>query len=160
METIIDSNFETKTSNKSSWQPSRPKEKLYSSDVVINAYIQGKQEGLEQAQKAIFEQLKLNILTSENDTLEIINYLQRKSFNPISAHLKLTSWDVLEVLITLPENEFVNNKVLQVYDYIEKYENKINKDMYCLTFNLTDYSDKLDEKSLVSDGYLFKYAIK
>lgn len=142
------------------WELTSPKDKLFSSDHVIEAYLKGKKEGLEQAQKLILDKLVENVNNSGDYTTEILGHFKKKGFHPVSTFLKIISWDNFKILITLPEKEFISNKIIKIYDFISDYENKVNKELYHLEITLTDINeDTFDTNCLRSDGFVLKHKI-
>src|SRR5438094_214896 len=139
------------------WEFTSPKDKLYSSDHVIDAYLKGKSEGLEQAQRLILEKLVSNINKSGKHTTEILEYLRKKKFNPISAYLKINSWDDFSVLIVLPQSEFVDKKIFSVYEFISGLENEVSEDLYHIQVSICDTEDQIDESYVRSDGFILKH---
>ena len=82
------------------WEFSAPKDQLFSSDNVIEAYLKGKKDGLEQAQKLMFDKLISNISISGQYTSQVISFLKKNNISPLSAHLKINSWDDFKAIIT------------------------------------------------------------
>ena len=145
------------------WIITEPREAYYSSDKVIDAYMLGKKEGLEQAQKAIFALLEKNLVKCHQLTTKVITTLRQRKFNPSNAYLRIISFDVFEVLITLPENEFLADEFLFIYDDINRIETTESSDLYSVTFSFSDSGIDFDEKHLQSDGFILKnitYAAK
>jgi len=105
-------NVSAKISAPANWEFTSPKDKTISSDHVIDAYLKGKKEGLEQAQKLMLDRLTQNINKSGIYTTELLNFLKKKKLNPISAFLKINSWDSFKVLLILPEKEFLSDKII------------------------------------------------
>lgn len=139
------------------WEFTSQKEKLFSSDHVIDAYLKGKNEGLEEAQKLVLEKLVANISKTGKHTTEILSFLKKKKFNPISAFLKINSWDDFTIMIVMPQNEFLDEKIIPVYDFISEFENKVAEDFYHIRFAICDTADKVDESYVRSDGYVLKH---
>ena len=65
------------------WELTSPKDKLFSSDHVIDAYLKGKDDGLEQQQKLIIEKLVSNINKAGKNTTEILSFLKLYSFSSL-----------------------------------------------------------------------------
>lgn len=139
------------------WELTSPKQKLFSGDQVLDAYLQGKNKGLEQAQKLILEKLNDNIIKSGNHTSELLFYLNKSGFNPQAAYLKINSWDDFTVLIILPEKEFVDEKIDKVYDYFTDFEGMISEKLYHIHISICDNVDGLDESYIHSDGFVLKH---
>ncbi len=139
------------------WEFTSPKEKLFSSDHVIDAYLKGKSEGLEQQQKLVVEKLISNINKSGKYTNEILSFLKKKKFNPTSAYLRINSWDDFSILIVLPQKEFLDKKILIAYNFITELESKVKEDMYNAEVMICDTEDKIDENYIRSDGFALKH---
>lgn len=139
------------------WDFTSPKDIFFSSDHVIDAYLKGKNDGLEQGQKLILDKLIININKSGKHTSDIFKFLKSKKFNPISAYLKITSWDDFTILFVLPEREFIDKKIISIYDYISDFETKVAEDLYYLQIIICDSTDKIDEDYIKSDGFVLKH---
>lgn len=139
------------------WNFTSQKERWYSSDQVIDAYLKGKNEGLEQGQKLILEQLIRNLSKTGNHTSEIIQFLNASNFHPISAFLKINSWDDFGILIVLPESEFIAPSIIDVYDFISEFENRITEEFYNVHIQFCCASEQINEKSIESDGFVLKH---
>lgn len=139
------------------WEFTSPKDKLFSSDHVIDAYLKGKSDGLEQQQKLVVEKLISNINKSGKYTNEILSFLKKEKLNPLSAYLRINSWDDFSVLIALPQKEFLDKKILSVYDFISALESKVREDMYNVEVVICDTEDEIDENYVHSDGFVLKH---
>lgn len=142
---------------KKNWEPSVPKTKLFSSDQLIDAYLKGVNKGLNEAQKVIIEKLKANVKTSGLNTAEVLKFLKKEKFKAKDVFLKINSWNDLDIIITVPEKQFISSKFLKVYDFIQKLEEKNTNDFYHVMFRFADYNNDFDENQLKSDGYILKY---
>jgi hypothetical protein len=141
------------------WELTSPKDKLFSSDHVIDAYLKGKNDGLEQQQRLIIEKLVSNINKAGKNTSDILSFLRKKKLNPISAYLRINSWDDFSVLIILPQDEFLDKKMISVYNYISELENKVDEEMYHIQVSFCDTEDNIDENYVRSDGFALKHKI-
>jgi hypothetical protein len=59
-------------------------------------------------------------------------------------------------LITLPENEFLADEFLFIYDDINHIETTESSDLFSVTFSFSDSGVDFDEKHLQSDGFILK----
>lgn len=139
------------------WELTAPKDKLFSSDHVIDAYLKGKNDGLEQQQKLVIEKLVVNIKKSTEHTSNVLSYLKKEKFHPLSAYLRINSWDDFTMLIVLPQKEFIDEKILKVYNYISKVENMAKEEMYNIQITICDTENKVDENYIRSDGFALKH---
>lgn len=139
------------------WEFTSPTERLYTSDHVIDAYLTGKKEALEQTERLIFDKLKSNINNSGSHTNEILKYLKKEKFNPIGAYLKINSWDDFSILLILPENEFLSDNIYSVYDYLTKLEDKVSSEFYKLNVSICDTDGEVDDSCIKADGFNLKH---
>lgn len=147
----------TKVEEQAKWQVSAPKEKLFSEDNVIDAYLKGKREGLKAAEKASWELLNSNIEKSAEYTDRVIKEITNKKFTPISAHLKICSLIGLNVIIKIKEEDFLSDEFLNIYSFIGRYENEINKDIFNLSFSFIDGDKTFNQTRLRADGFFLNY---
>lgn len=141
------------------WELTSPKDKLYSGDPIIDAYLKGKSDGLEHAQRLIIEKLTVNINKSGKYTTAILAFLKKRKLNPISAYLRINSWDDFSILIVLPQEEFLDKKMMTVYDYISELETNVCEEMYHIQVSICDTEEGIDENYVRSDGFALKYKI-
>lgn len=139
------------------WEFTSPTERLYTSDHVIDAYLTGKNEALEQTEKLIIDKLKTNINNSGSYTNEILEHLRKQKFNPIGAYLKINSWDDFSILLILPENEFLSDKIFSVYDYLTSLEDKVSSEFYKLNVSIYDTDGEVDDSCIKADGFNLKH---
>jgi CDP-glycerol glycerophosphotransferase (TagB/SpsB family) len=139
------------------WEFTSPSERLYTSDHVIDAYLTGKKEALEQTEKLIVEKLKTNINNSGSHTNEILKHLKKQKFNPIGAYLKINSWDDFSILLVLHEDEFLSDKIYSVYDYLTELEDKVSSEFYKLNVSICDTDGEVDDSCIKADGFTLKH---
>jgi len=141
------------------WELTSPKDLQFSSDQVIDAYLKGKQEGLELQQKLVVEKLMSNIAKAGNHTSELLEIIKNKSLNPVSAYLRINSWDDYTILVVLPQSEFLDPRTLDLYDYISEMESEVEEDMYRIQVSLCDTVSEINEQYVRSDGFALKHKL-
>jgi hypothetical protein len=139
------------------WEFTSPTERLYTSDHVIDAYLTGKKEALEQTEKLIYEKLITNINHSGSHTNEILIYLKENGFNPIATYLKINSWDDFSILLILSEDEFLSKRIFSVYDYLTKLEDNVKSEFYNLNVSIYDTDGEFDISCIKADGFSLKH---
>jgi len=145
--------------NPANWEVSEPKERMFTSDHVVDAYFKGKTAGLEEAEQLILKNLQENIESAGNLTSEVLNLLRTDfGFNPISARLKINSWSNFKILIVLPRAEFLNPKIFDLYDKLTDIENNSEKEFFKVSYSVFGASaDEINDSCLISDGYKLKH---
>lgn len=132
----------------------------YSFNDVVNAWVKGKEEGLNITQKTILNALKENILKTVQARAKVYKFLKEKGFKALIAHLKVESPYSFQILFVVPEGELLNNDFLKVYDFISELENEVNEELYNVHLSFVDSSDTLDENQFEADGFIAKYTLK
>lgn len=143
--------------SKINWELPQDSKNSFSSDDVVDAYIKGKRSVLEQNKKAIYSQLEGNIIKAGNDTELIAKHLSSKGISVTDIYLNPESWNQFVIMIVIPESDFLDDKILSIYDFLSDYEIKVSNDMYNLQFNICGASGSLDISCVESDGFVLKY---
>jgi hypothetical protein len=107
----------------------------------------------------MFQKLVLNINKTEKNTSTVLNHFRNKYFNPISAYLRINSFDDFALLILLPQREFIAKEMLGIYDFISAFENKENEEHYHIQISLCDTEEGMEESYLRSDGFNLKHTM-
>ena len=149
----------TQNATTKGWEPLKQKEDTYTANDLIDAYIKGKNDGLDQAQRAIYKLLDDNIKLSIEVTAKVTTYLKGVNFTPQTAYLKVYAWDNLEILISVPEEQFLDDSFLGAYKFVGDVESSTNNDHINLCFSFISISDQMDENHIASDGYIFKHQV-
>jgi hypothetical protein len=138
------------------WEFTVTKDKYFTCDDVLEAYLHGKKAGLEDFKKLLLINLSDNINKTGNYTSDIIKHIRKEGFKPESTYLKIETWNFFKILITLPEKEYLSKKFLQIYNFISKFEEKVNGELYRLEISFVETTG-LDESFVQSDGFILKH---
>lgn len=133
-----------------------PKQDIFSSNDVMDAYFKGKNEGLDFSKKILLNQLSENIDNTISHTSQVVNKLKELSLNPINAYLRIHSIQHFEVLVTLPEIDILGENILSFYKYLGGFEKSVETDLYTINYTICSYNDSFNEQLLALDGYFFK----
>ena len=141
-----------------SWEIENPteREKFYNADAVIDAYLKGEKDGLEQQQKLVLNTFRANVETSKTTTNKLYETLIKEGFKPQGAYIKFTSWSAFEALIAVPETGFIKDDFLKMYDVACALEDSVTDDLYSLNFSFIPVNDTPYEENVLSDGYMFR----
>jgi hypothetical protein len=139
-----------------SWELPDNGEKLYSADAVIDAYLRGKREQLEQAKKVIMDKFESNLVKAASNTEKLFSLLREAGIKPFAAYLRARSFDIFEVLITLGEEDFLGDQIEKVYSYASEIEQQSGDELFKITYRFTYTSESFNYRLLKSDGYIFK----
>jgi hypothetical protein len=137
-----------------SWIPTS-KEDTFNNQ-LIEAYMNGKKEGMEQHQKLIFKKLEENIEKSGFITFELINMLKGRRFNPIDAYLRVNSWDKFDIMITVSEEDYLKEEFFFLFDVVSNVEKRYKVELFGIFISFCSINKHFDEQSVSSDGYSLK----
>ena len=132
----------------------------FTSDDVINAYIRGRKDGLSAKERAVYNQIQSNVVKSAEDVEKLIQLLQKMGFSPTSAHLKINSIDCLEVLVTVPESDFLSDNFSKVYEYLYGFEAANASEDFTIHYSFVDHTGNLNLETITSEGYIFSHDVK
>ncbi|MBE2255720.1 MAG: hypothetical protein IAE65_05920 [Ignavibacteria bacterium] len=158
MKTETHKNLLSEINLKDNWEfPERKNNYTFNEDDVIDAYLKGKEDGINSNFKALIKVLNENVQTTIMHRNELNNYLLKKSIQPVYAFLKIISVNMFELLTLIPSDKLIDEKFFEVYDFVTDYESKINNEYYKLTFSFTKTGESFDFNALESDGFYLKY---
>jgi len=134
-----------------------PSSENYTSDEVIDAYLKGKEDGLNQHKVVLMEKLKSNLLKTVTHRNQLYEFLYKHSFTPETSFLKISSVYEFQILIIIPEKEYLKESFLETYKYASEIEKKVHDDTYNVFFSFTNSIDELNDDCLRSEGYLLQH---
>lgn len=138
------------------WQISPERERLYTSNHLIDAYLKGKTDGLNAELQLVFDQLKANIKESAHIASTITQLLRNIGIITESAYLKIINWNDFELLLFVPEQDLIGDNVIGIYSEIAEIEDNRKTDRFSISVSLSSKNESFSEKSLTSDGYNLK----
>jgi hypothetical protein len=138
-----------------------PRENDYSCDQVIDAYLKGKSDGIQQTRKFVTRQLDRNVSKTVEQTYRLVEHLSGLGFHPLAAYVKIDDWDTFAILMPVPDEEWCEMRFLDVFDYVIKTEQCASGEFYSLEIQLFGIPDmqSLNEQSVFADGYILKLNI-
>jgi hypothetical protein len=139
------------------WKATPDRDLLFSSDHVIEAYFKGKDAGQRTETSLAADQIGKNLQKSSELTANILDNLRGRNFSPGDIFLRIASQKFYEILITLPENEFLNDEILEVYSFLGELQQKEASNYYNVDVTLCPFSERLNIDCLTADGFIFRY---
>lgn len=140
------------------WELTPVKDRKFTSDHVIDAYFEGKSVGLQQAEQLIMKNLVDNINKAGEILAQLLDFIRKEiGFNPISTHMKVNSWSDFHVLIILPTNEFLNDKIFDVYNKITEVETQNGTEFFNIVMSICNSEGNINDVCIISDGYNLKH---
>lgn len=154
METTCLSMKEDKTR---SWVPTK-KSDLFTSDQLIDAYLNGKKDALEATKRLIVDKLNNNIDKSGTITVNLLRLLKNKQFTPVDAYLRVNSLDSFDIMVSIPEDEMMKDEFSEMYNVISGLEENNRDEYYDALISFCPVNDCFEEINVLSDGFLLKLA--
>jgi len=135
------------------WDSSSQEQDSFTSNDLICAYMKGREEGVDSL-KAGFKKLIMdNMKKAAKNSHEVVKKIRENKFDVITAYLNIHEWNELEVLFVVPEEHYLDSDFIKIYDFVKKYETKLNNENYSITFSFVEKSDTLDKDCILSDGF-------
>lgn len=129
----------------------------YTGDDLIDAYLQGKKEQKSAHERILLNTLKDNFKLTNDLTSELFKYLSEYNYKPVQTYLKVASLESFKMMLVLPEEEYLREGIYDLFAFISDLEQKYESDIYNIFITICNYSGKLNEKVISSDGYYLKY---
>jgi hypothetical protein len=143
------------------WSLTKESDDIFTGDEVIDAYFQGKKDGkkdvIEEEKRLVLDQLSTNISKSADIMGQIFATFTKRGINPVSGFLRVNSWDVFDMLVTVTESDYLSEEILNLYNYIGHIEEDSKAKYYNLTVSIMGGVEYLDIESLTSDGFILVY---
>jgi hypothetical protein len=70
--------------------------------------------------------------------------------------IKFDSFDVFQALISVSEEDFVEDEFLKIYGRANEVERKIKDELYSLNFSFIPITANTVEDSIIHDGYVIR----
>lgn len=142
------------------WELEPSREGKYTENDVIDAYLKGKKTGLESIQKTLVKALDENIDKCGTYTENVLKRLTEFDIKAQDAFLRINNFDFFNILVCIPEKDFLDDKFFHVYDFITEFEDSKNTPENNLTveFSFLDFNSDFDYcvNKINSDGYILR----
>ena len=140
------------------WEIETSREGNYTENDVIDAYLKGKKTGLENYQKTLVRALNENVDKCGEYTEEIIKHLHSLGIQSKDAFLRINKYDLFNVLVCVPEKDFIDEKFFSVYDFVTEFEDQLNSSdgTFAIEFSFLDFNDQYCVRTINSDGYILR----
>lgn len=155
----MNATLEAKETNISElWEIEPSREGKYTENDVIDAYLKGKKTGLESYQKTLVKALNENVDKCGEYTEKIIQHLHSLDIRSKDAFLRINKFDLFNILVCVPEKDFLDEKFFDVYDFVTEFEDKKNSsdNTFAIEFSFLDFNDKYCVRTINSDGYILR----
>jgi hypothetical protein len=151
-------NTQTRTSSVSelNWS-TQISEGGFTSDDLINAYIMGVQDHAKQAKKDLEKRFTTNLAKAQDISANFIESMIEKGFEIKYARLRFNTIESFKIILFVSKRLFLSDKILELYNNLSSLLSKNNSEKFHMSFNIMPDDKKLNEKRILSDGFIFTY---
>lgn len=141
-------------------KPSK-KEEVFTGDDVIDAYFNGKQDGLAQTDKVLFQGFIKNLERAMNVAAQHTNVLTHAGFGYRKLLLKVKGLTRFNAMFIVEEDEWRKPEFNLVYDQSLDAEDMVSEELFEFSIIFMPTSgNRIDLDALRSDGYHLSYEPK
>lgn len=149
-------NTKTNQNVSTKWMRTSPKESAaFTCDNVIDAYQKGKQEQKDLQERLILDKLERNVELTWNYANEIYEHLREQGLNPKNSFLRINNWDSFNILFIIPEEQLLNKKIYDIYDFLSDFEEERRSDLFHFSISLCGYTEEFNDDKVFADGFIF-----
>jgi len=122
-------------------------------DAMLMAYETGWVErGIDDV-KQLESRIKTNLDNTVNYIKEVISYFRKLELNLNGAFIKLERPNSISVILTVPVETFIDEKLLQVYSFTYSIERHSRSDDYRVAFSIMYNDGNINNDALLADGF-------
>ena len=158
MNTITEININKEILLPKEWKSQ--KDKTIDFDYVIDAYLEGKRVGREQAFDELKEKLTLELQTNINKAIEetenLIELIKEIKIEVKDIWLRVQPHVQTDFLISVSTESFLSPNFKNVYSLARKKKKEANSNILTVSYSFIPYSKEVNEAQLKHDGYNLK----
>jgi hypothetical protein len=138
-----------------SWEVNRD---LFSGDELIEAYLQGCKEGVDQFKKVLLKKLSENLFQAQQLGNAFIHRLNKDGEICIGAHLKYMDIERYKIIFVINADIYYSFELMDpLYELAFSFEAENNSNDFSIEIAFMPQSEHLNNDRLVSDGFIFEY---
>lgn len=135
------------------------KKQVYSADEMINAYYRGRKDQKDKETQVLIEKLENNLKLAQSLSEKLYAYIKKKGFECTVLKLKIKDFSTFISLFIINENDFCDDKFLDVYKESIKIKKKHSGTTFDFRTIFSPDSSELSEECLSIDGFYLKYEV-
>lgn len=133
------------------------KHKAYSSDDLINAYLQGRNDQKDEEKRILIKELINNFEKAKKIGEEFYDFLWSKKIKCKYVLLRARNIAEFETIFIVPKNDYLSYDFLDIYQYSINKKAEINTDTFHFSFSFMPFSSHINTDKLSTDGFVLKY---
>lgn len=140
----------------SKWEMEPTLSSNFALDRVAAAYLLGNTNLLSTGDFIYFEKLIYNFQSITHISHQAYVILNSFNIQPVHIFMRLNSWDNYSILIVIPESDFLNEIIIDVYDQISLIEESVSSNTFNATISFCDYTEHFDVSKVKNDGFILR----
>jgi hypothetical protein len=144
------------------WRPevlNQGDEPRYSSDQLLDAYLQGKEEALSSHYRAHFKRFQTHFDKAAKACEDFALYMIENGVENVSVRLRIGGLDRFTAMFVVSPEDYFDESFDKIYQESVRRKKALNSGNFDLGFIFTD-SDDLQERLLIADGFSLRYDAK
>ena len=129
----------------------------YTSDEVINAYLQGEKDGQSAKEKVLIQKLEENLKLAQKIVENINEEMVKSNFTSIRSYLRIKSLFRFDAVFSINKDDYLSTGFDAIYKLSRDFKSACNNDSFNINTTFMPITDSLNEERLVSDGFYFTY---
>jgi len=148
------------TSFLGSWIGTGEKNISGSTNDIINAYLEGRKDGKEDAFKEIFNKLIANMESAQRISEGFFHTINQEKKQCFKAYLKIENIECFKIIYLIDSIFFYSSEIDSIYKKAMEIRKSHNKEGFNISFSFLPYNQSLNESMLSADGYVLNYGEK
>lgn len=129
----------------------------FTSDDLIDAYLMGIQDHAKKAKRDIERKFEDNLKRAQDISAGFVESMIKDGFDIRYARLKFSSIESFKIILFVSKKLFLSDKILELYKNLSSLLRDTNSDSFYISFNVMPDDNKLNEKRILADGFIFTY---
>lgn len=131
---------------------------MFTGDELIEAYLQGCKEGIDQYKKVLLNKLSENISLAQKLGSVFIGRLNGNGIVCSGAHLKYMDIERYKIIFVLNPDVYYNfDAMAPIYEMAYSFEAEKSAEDFFIEIAFLPKVDSINQNRLVSDGFIFEY---
>lgn len=127
---------------------------------IINAYLEGRRDGKEEAFKEILNKLISNMESAQGISEGFFHVINQDIKRCFKAYLKIESIESFKVIYLVDTTFFYSEEIDLLYKKAMEIRKAKNKESFNISFSFMPYNQSLNESRLSADGFVLTYGEK
>lgn len=133
------------------------KEKIYSSDEIIDAFFNGRQELFERDKRILLDTFSSNLDHAKAVCEEFFDTLWNSNIRCKFVLLRALAITQFDAVFIVPKEKFLSSDFINVYKMARKKKTAVNTTIFQFSFSFMPLTDSLNEECMLNDGYILRY---